>query len=230
MAGFYLRPAGRLGGLSLFPVVLLLAASASITKAAAIYQVTVNTASISGTTGNINFQFNPGGASQSAFVQISGFSSVGGTLSGVPSTIGGASGSLPGMVTIANSGALNDYFHSFTFGTSFQFLLTIDGPAIQSPNGTATSGSSFGIALYDQAGVNPLLTTDPNGFAGIANVQLNGTVTTTAFPAAQGSPSAVSFDVAPAIPEPAPYITLSCSLILIGIGAAMRRRQGSRRQ
>lgn len=195
-------------------------------RSAVIFQVTVNTVLIDTTPGNINLQFNPGIGSQPATATITGFSSVGGTLSGVPATQGGASGALPGTVTIDNSGGLNDYFHAFTFGQSFQFLLTISGPAIDSPNGTATSGSSFGLALYNAAGDAAFLTTERDGFAGIAEVNLDGSVTPLNFPpSVLGGVPVVTFTPIDAdIPEPSTVVSLlSGALLLAGLGVLRRR-------
>ena len=137
-------------------------------EAGVVYSVSVDTSLLtSGTTGNLNFQFNPGGGSQEASASLSNFTTDG-TLTGVPTLTGDVSGTLPGTVTFGNSTAFNDYFHGFTFGSSFSFLLTLYGPAIDAPNGTATSGTTFGVAMFDDLGTTPLLTTDPFGFAGLA--------------------------------------------------------------
>jgi hypothetical protein len=194
-------------------------------KANVIYQVTVNTAAISGVTGNIDLQFNPGGASsQMATATISGFSSTGGTLNGSPSLTGNVSGTLPGSLVFINSTAFNDYFQGFTFGTAFQFTLTFGGPAVNSPNGTSSSGSAFGIALFDASGTTALETTDPNGFAGVANVNLNGTVTTTTFASnANGGPPAVAFAPSAAVPEPSTIATAEGAFAALLIAFAISR-------
>lgn len=197
---------------------------------AAMYLVTVDTTAITpGTPGNIDLQLNPGfGSFQAATATITGFTTLGGLLSGPPViTPASVSGALPGVVTIANSTAFNDYYQPFTFGSSFQFILALDGPAITSPNGTATSGSSFGLSLYDQTGSFPLLTTDPNGFAGIAEILLDGRVSTTTFPASAFGPSAVTF-ASIAIPEPATFGSLLTSLLVLGVSVAWRGRRKSR--
>src|SRR6266487_4434304 len=82
------------------------------------YLVTVNTATISALAGQLDFQFNPGSGVLAAFVDISSFSSTGGSLSGSPTLTGGASGNLTSTVHIDNSGGLNDYLQNFTFGTA----------------------------------------------------------------------------------------------------------------
>jgi hypothetical protein len=194
-----------------------------------IYFVTVDTTAIGGTAGNIDFQFNPGGPStQAAFASISLFSSSGGTLTGAPSTIGDVTGTLPANVTIANTSTLNDYFQPFTFGTSFQFQLLLGGPAINSPNGTSTSGSSFALSLLNSLGDAAFLTTDPNGFAGIANVALNGHVSTTVFPSnANGGPPVVTFTTTSVVPEPSTFSFICCFFLAIAGAAALHRKSNT---
>ena len=83
--------------------------------------MTVNTSSISGTAGSLDFNFNPGPlATQDASLQILNFTSDG-TLSGTPSVTGDAAGSFPATVTFDNGTAFNDYFHGFTFGKTIVF-------------------------------------------------------------------------------------------------------------
>lgn len=191
------------------------------------YQVTVDTSAISGTAGNIDLQFNRGDASsQNAFVTISSFSSTGGSLTGAASTSGDVTGVLPGTLTIDNSPGFNDYFQPFTFGSSFQFLLTLDGPAIESPDHAALIGSSFGLGLFDSTGSTPLLTTDPNGFAGTVDIDRDGVVTTTVFPPtlAGGTP-VVTFSTPVTVPEPSTITLLSGSLLLF-VSAANKSRRG----
>jgi len=200
-------------------------------QATVVYLVTVDTTAINGVSGNLDFQFNPGGpTAQSAFVDISSFSSTGGTLGGAPSITGNVTGALPGTVTIDNGTGFNDYFQPFTFGTSFQFQLLLDGPAIQSPNGTATSGSVFGLSLFDAAGSANFLTTDPNGFVGTVDINLDGTTTPTVFPSSvAGGPPVVTFSTPPppGVPEPSTFTFLSSSLLALAGFAAMRRKSNN---
>lgn len=214
-------PSGRLAAFVIVTCGLL----AGTAKADIIYQVSVNTSSISGTPGNIDLQFNPGGGStQPASVRISSFSSVGGVITGAPSTVGDVSGTLPGTVTINNTTALNDYFQPFTYGNSFSFRLLFTGPAINAPNGTATSGSEFGLSLFNSDGSNVFLTTNPDGFAATANVNLNGTVTTTTYPSnGNGGAPVVTFTTVVATPEPATFaMSFAAATVL---GAALHRNR-----
>jgi len=174
-------------------------ASISVRQAGAVpktYLVVVDTSSVSGTVGHIDFQFNPGNATtQAASAVVGSFNLVGGSLTGVPQVTGSVSGALPGTITFTNSTALNEVFQGVTFGTTLSFEVTFSGPAIDTPNGTATAGSTFGIGLYD-SNQNPILTNQgaTTGFAGQVDINLNGTTTATAFPRNNmGGTSVVTF-------------------------------------
>ena len=187
----------------------LVVLTASQADASVVFAVNVDTSSVSGTSGFLDFQFNPGNATtQAATATISGFS--GGTPGAAPSTLGDVSGTLPATITLANSTALNEYFQNFTLASTISFLLTLSGPAIDSPNGTATAGSTFGLGLYD-SGQNPILTNQGaiTGFAGEVDVNLNGTTSFITYPTLSG-PSAVTFQ---AVPEPG-------TILLLGLGLA----------
>ncbi len=214
----------RTTGSSVLAFCLLLALTSQAT--AAVYQITVDTnfTGVNGSAGHINLQFNPGGNSQAATASVSGFSTVGGSFNGAPSTAGNVTGTLPGTVDFTNASALNDYFHPFIFGDSFQFTLTLAGDAVNTPDGVSTSGTSFGIALYDGSGVNALLTTDPSGFAAILDIGLNGTITPTLFDAAQNTPSIVGLSTSTAIPEPATTGTIAAALFALGVYSRRHNR------
>jgi hypothetical protein len=168
------------------------------------YNLTVNTSSISGTAGSLDFNFNPGLlVTQVASLQILNFSS-NGTLTGNPAVIGHASGALPGMLTFDNTTAFNDYFQTFSFGSTLSFDVSLFGPALSSPDGVSTSGSAFAFSMFsDPAGTEPVLTTDTtNGFAYVVNINLDGTTVVS------------NFIPAAAMPEPS-------SMLLLGMGIAL---------
>src|ERR1700733_7997829 len=80
------------------------------------YDVTVNTSSISGTTGSLDFNFNPGPlVTQPASLQILNFMSDG-TLADCAANVqgfcptGDVSGRVPATLTFNNDTAFNDYF------------------------------------------------------------------------------------------------------------------------
>jgi hypothetical protein len=165
------------------------------------YQVTVNSSSITGTAGSLDFNFNPGlSMSQTASLQIVNFTS-NGSVTGAPQIVGDASGGpLPITVSFDNGTAFNDYFQGFTFGSTLSFQVGFSGPALSAPDGTSTSGSTFAFSMFsDPAGTIPALTSDTtDGFAFIGSVNLYGTTTISNF-SAETAISPISNSV---VPEP----------------------------
>jgi hypothetical protein len=127
----------------------LLLCSASVTSAGAItYDVTVNTASVSGMVGALDFEFNPGPlVTQAASVQIHKFTSDG-SPAGNPVLTGDVAGALPATLTFDNGTAFNDYIERFTYGSTLSFQASFDGPALTSPDGVSYSGSTFASACF----------------------------------------------------------------------------------
>jgi hypothetical protein len=200
-----------------FVFLTLLFGVVSLAHADVIIEFNVNTASISGTAGSLDFEFNPGPlVSQPASLELLNFGGDG-VLAGAPSLTGDVSGGpLPANVTFDNLTVFNDYFEGFTFGSSLLFEVRLYGPAVNSPDGTSTSGSAFVFSMFsDPAGTSPVLTSDTtDGFAALANVNLNGTVSVTDF----SSETAAS-----AVPEPGTF-----GLLAIGILMAAARRRSVR--
>ena len=157
---------------------LLLATSPSWANVT--YQVTVDTSSLASTSGSLDFQFNPGFlTTQPANLQILNFSSDG-TPGGSPTLTGDVSGALPGTVAFDNGSLFNDYFTGFTYGNSLTFSVDLFGPAVTSPDGTSSSGSSFAFSMFsDPGGTIPVLTNDPSGFALTIDINLDGSTTPT---------------------------------------------------
>jgi hypothetical protein len=165
-----------------------------------IYDVMVDSSSISGTAGSFDFEFNPGPlVTQAASLQILSFTS-NGTLAGSPVLTGDVTGTLPATVTFDNGTAFNDYFEGFTYGSTLSFKVSLYGPALSLPGG-ATSGSKFAFSMFsDAAGTIPALTTNTTeGFAFTIDVNLDGTKTVTNF-----SPETTV--VPETVPVPAPVI------------------------
>ena len=188
------------------------------------YQVSVNTSSISGTAGSLDFNFNSGPlVSQAASLQILGFAS-NGTLGGGPTLTGDAAGALPATLTFDNGTGFNDYFEGFTFGTSLLFDVSLYGPALTSPDGTSTSGSTFAFSMFsDPAGTIPALTTDAtDGFAFTVDVNLDGTTTVTNFSSRTDVEAVIS-----GVPEPGSLLLLATVVALLG---ALRFRQQRRQR
>jgi hypothetical protein len=178
------------------------------------YQITTDTSSIAGTSGYLDFQFNPGpGTTQAATATVVGFSSDG-TLGGFPQLTGDAAGALPGDVVLNNTDQFNDYFEGFQFGEAVAFRVAFSGPAVTSPDGISNSGSTFAFSLYAADQVTPLLTSDPSGAVAGVDVNLDGTITPTSL-------SGVA-TVAPA-PEPGSALLLVAGLLGLGYWKRPRR-------
>lgn len=197
----------------------LLFCMAPFAQAGVLYPVSVDTSTIGGTLGSLDFQFNPGPlVSQPASLAILNFATDG-TLTGSPFPFGDVGGGpLPAIVYFDNGGQLNDYFQAFTFGASLKFDVLLYGPAVEYPDGTSASGSTFAFSMFsDPAGTVPALTSDPNGFAATVGINLDGTTTVTV-PSPQtriGAPTLV--------PEPGSFAVIGTMIVLAGAFLRLRR-------
>ena len=195
-------------------ILVLLATAGSAWGDGVTYQVSVDTSSISGIAGSLNFQFNSGPTmTQFATLQILNFATDGTLDPGGPSLFGDVSGTLPGTVSFDNAGGFDDYFTAFTFGSTLSFQVNLSGPAVTSPDGVSTSASTFGFSMFsDPNAVTPVLTNDPNGFAFTTDINLQGSTTLT------NNSAQVTATLQGPVPTPEPS---SLALMLAGIGLIM---------
>lgn len=193
------------------------------------YLVIVDPSGLSGTNGFMDIQFNPGAlpGTQLAFAVMDQPND---WLQGIPGTgtTMGSAFQIPsqGTVQFENTTPFNDYFQPLIFGSApDSFFLDFSGPALESPDGTSTSGTTFSLSFFDD-NLNPVLTNNPDGVAALININLDGTVTGETFPNTDGGPSAVTL-VPPTpppstIPEPATMLLFATGLSGI-IGLARKR-------
>ena len=208
---------------------ILVFAAAAFAQADPIsYLVTVNTASINTQYGYIDFLLNPGGQNTEALTAvITNFTPAAALNPADPNNFvgGNVTGSLPGPLTITNTNADNEYLEGLTFGNTITFDLSLDGPALTSPNGNPTAnGTTFAISLYDSTSFNYLL--PPTGPAGTLIVDYLGNVETNS--AVVGNTPIVTFTPqGPVVtPEPSAFMPL---LALSGLAGACASRGKYRR-
>lgn len=184
-----------------------------------ILSVAINTSSLSGTAGYIDFEFNPSPAgSQAATIRISNFAGAtyiansqirDGAASGGPLTNSTA------IVSIPNSAAFvsNDDEEGFTLGKTITFTLDFSGPAVSMPNGSSSPSTFTLFMTSDAAGLDPILTKDPNGVLASINISPNTglAITSTTTPNLQF------------VPEPGSLALLGGGLVA-GLLLCVRRR------
>ena len=175
------------------------------------YIVTADTTAIAGSSGYLDFQFNPTtSSSPAATLTIAGFLSDGVLGDVLLPNIGDASGTLPDTLTLDNGTATNELTQGFTFGTSIAFLVTLSGPAVGGPAPGPEDGSTFAFTLFDDSGTP--FSSGPGGSIVTIDIDgASGATTGTAY-APFDSPGPTAVVRAISVPEPS-------SLVLLGLGA-----------
>ena len=176
------------------------------------YGVTVDTSSLSGTTGLVDFQFNPSDTVVDELTAtVSNFDPVAGLLAGTLSTSGDVSGTIaPGPLTLTYDpdNGFNDANQALTFGNTLSFDVVFSGN-LTNPNPSA----EFSLNLYD-SDYNSLLALDQNGTSNLLiDVNSDGTQTITAVTETTVSPE----DIGPiTVPEPSSLLLVCTALVSIG--------------
>lgn len=205
--------------LALFGVAgLLLSPAASFGQ---LFHVEINTAAL-GLPANstsapfaLDFQLNSGNTLNNNTAVISNFTfGGGGAPFGAANVFGGASGSLPGTITLTDTLAFNEFFQSFTFGSilGFDLFLSQNVDAGPTPDG-------FSIGLLD----NLLFNISTAGFANqLLTVDLLGATPAIQTFAGTGAYAGVTLAIT-AVPEPSTY-AIAGAIVLMGIVFGRRCR------
>ena len=178
---------------------LMLVTGAGAASAGPTYQVTIDTAGLSGT-GMLDFAFLGLGSAGPATAYLSNFSGNYGEFW----LEGDASGDRETGITLGNSEFFNDYLQTVTLGSIFRFNVMFDVAA-------EGDGMTLGVALYDE-----FFTTYLGAEGNLVQFELTpGSGVTVA--AADGVTRVAE------VPEPASMALMLAGLMLLGFSARQRR-------
>jgi hypothetical protein len=126
----------------------------------------------------------------------------------------------PSFISFDNQSALNEAIIQLEVepDTVLSFSFSISGPAVDTPDGTSHSGTTFSIGPGDS-------TSNPDGILGLVNLNLNGTGTVQTFSSAI---SITDLNPSPPVPEPSTLILLTTGLT--GTIAFIRRKSSRARR
>lgn len=186
----------------------------ALPASAATYQVSVDTSSLSGTAGYLDFGF--AGLTDSPAATSFVHAVSGGLALGAPLLDGAAIAELDGW-RLGNDGAFNAVFQSWQFGSSLQFTVDFGG-AWQTA--TTGSGNTFSLKLWDGEASSTLMTADAAGDVLRFQLAPGGGVGVETF--ARDISGAASPVTVSAVPEPESYAMLLLGLVTL-LGASRRR-------
>jgi hypothetical protein len=156
-------------------------ALAAMARADTDFEVVVNTSSLAGTTGSIDFQFNPGpGATQLGSMTIFNIFENGGSFAGLQQDFGSVSGGpVPNPLSFTSATADNEDFETFKFGPSLIFSVDLGGAAVDAPTGLSTASITGYFSIYSNtAGTIPALGSNPMGIAAEFIISPAGVIST----------------------------------------------------
>ena len=167
---------------------------------------------------SLDFQLNSGSTLNNNSVSISNFNFSGGGGFGPATFLGGASGSLLGTVTLYDTNAFNEFFQTFTVGSSLSFDFHLSHNADAGPTPDA-----FSFAILD-ANLFNLSTTGLGDSLFFTNLTGGGSI----MGVGTGSYQGITISVIP-VPEPSTYGAVA-GLVIVSAVLASRRRQRIRKQ
>jgi hypothetical protein len=182
----------------------------------AIYDVTMDTSSLSGQDATLAFDFIAGGGTQSNTITISDFTTDG-TLGTNGPNSGSVTGSLPGTVTLSNASFFNEFLQGIDLGTSVAF--TLDATTNKPTDSSLPDTFSF-FVLDPTASYSLLNTTDPTGADSLFTLQIDGSTGGVTGIYSSDPALRVKLETPTSVPEPEELgLWLTA---LLGVGLAMR--------
>ncbi len=189
------------------------------------FHVTVNTTALTTLPNSANapfsldFQLNSGATLNNNSAVISNFTfGGGGAPFGSANYFGGASGTLPGAVTLTDTAAFNEFFQSFTAGTILGFDLSLSNIADAGP-----TPNVFAFSLLDSSTFN--IPTTGLGDT-LFLVTLNGGALSPEAFSGTGDYAGITVSFA-AIPEPSTYGAMIGAAAFVGVLRNRRRNRAS---
>jgi hypothetical protein len=138
-------------------------------RAQSVFDVTLNTTGLSGSAGFLAFDFLDGDGLNNNMVSITSFLTDAVLAGATNNNTGGASGDLPGDLSVTDSSFFNESSRGLTYGTSLSFRLTM------SEAFAGGTPDQFSFFLLDALGINSVVaTSDPTGANSVFVVDVTG--------------------------------------------------------
>lgn len=191
-------------------------------QAQSLYTVSINTTGLSGTSGGLAFDFLAGdNATPNNTALITAFATDGTLVPGSHTNTGSATGSLPGTLTLHDSG-FSESFQGVVLGNTLSYTLSLT-------NNFAALGApdEFSFFLTDPTNTGTVVhTSDPTGADALFVFDLDGSGSGGLTVFAPSTPG-VSYSVRPVVastPEPG-TLALATATTIFGSGLLVRRRR-----
>lgn len=183
-------------------LITLFASTAAVAES---LYINVDTRSLTGQSGWLDLQFNPGDVDAPPATAIITAIATDGSAIGAATLTGDASGGLGSTITLGNGAFLNDYLQGFAFGSTLSF--TVDWNMPNPAPGATVAGSAFSLSFYDE-NFNSLLADPVWGATLVSNLNGDGTLELLA----KSAPVSLSTTAPATVPEPG-----TVALLLAGI-------------